>query len=161
MPDGSTIVGSADATKKARFEVDGITTGTTRVLTVPNADGTIAYDSSGTFTADLTGCTVAIQGTATWTKAGNVVTVRYPVLTGTSNTTAATITGAPAAIQPTTAALGMVGITQDNSATPALARLDVGTNGVVTLYINSNSATFTGSNTKGISAGLTLTYLTN
>jgi hypothetical protein len=33
--------GSVDATKIARLEVDGITTGTTRVVTVPNADTTI------------------------------------------------------------------------------------------------------------------------
>lgn len=36
------IKGSADATKLLRFEVDGFTTGTTRVLTPPNSDGTIA-----------------------------------------------------------------------------------------------------------------------
>lgn len=41
--DGTAIVkGSADATKLLRFEVDGFTTATTRVLTPPNADGTIA-----------------------------------------------------------------------------------------------------------------------
>jgi hypothetical protein len=37
------VVGSADATKKVRFEVDGLTTTTTRVLTVPDADMTIGY----------------------------------------------------------------------------------------------------------------------
>ena len=36
-----TIIGSADATKKARLEVDGITTGTTRVITVPDIDLTL------------------------------------------------------------------------------------------------------------------------
>lgn len=36
------VKGSADATKLLRFEVDGITTGTTRVLTPPNYNGTIA-----------------------------------------------------------------------------------------------------------------------
>lgn len=36
------VKGSADATKLLRFEVDGFTTGTTRVLTPPNFDGTIA-----------------------------------------------------------------------------------------------------------------------
>lgn len=34
--------GSVDATKIVRFEVDGLTTGTTRVLTVPNQDITLA-----------------------------------------------------------------------------------------------------------------------
>ena len=36
------IRGSADATKLLRFEVDGFTTATTRVLTAPNYNGTIA-----------------------------------------------------------------------------------------------------------------------
>ncbi|MGH8520137.1 MAG: DUF2793 domain-containing protein [Gammaproteobacteria bacterium] len=35
------VKGSADATKKIRFEVDGLTTATTRVLTPPDADITI------------------------------------------------------------------------------------------------------------------------
>ncbi len=35
------VRGSADGTKQVRFEVDGLTTATTRVLTVPNASGTI------------------------------------------------------------------------------------------------------------------------
>lgn len=41
--DTQTVVkGSADATKLLRFEVDGFTTGTTRVATWPNKDGTVA-----------------------------------------------------------------------------------------------------------------------
>ena len=53
------VVGSSDPTKKLRFEVDGLTTATTRVLTVPDADGTImAYEASrfkvGSFTRDTT-----------------------------------------------------------------------------------------------------------
>jgi hypothetical protein len=35
------IKGSADTTKQVRFEVDGLTTGTTRVVTVPDADLTL------------------------------------------------------------------------------------------------------------------------
>lgn len=35
------VKGSADATKLARLEVDGLTTGVTRVLTVPDADLTL------------------------------------------------------------------------------------------------------------------------
>lgn len=42
------VVGSADATKKVAFEVDGITTGTTRTVTIPNASGTVAYDTAAT-----------------------------------------------------------------------------------------------------------------
>jgi hypothetical protein len=48
--DGAPIVyGSADATKKVRIEVDGLTTATTRVMTAPDRDITIAdvLDSHG------------------------------------------------------------------------------------------------------------------
>lgn len=38
----SIVEGSADPTKELRFEIDGFTAGATRVLTPPNADGTIA-----------------------------------------------------------------------------------------------------------------------
>lgn len=50
--DTSAIVkGSGDATKLLRFEVDGFTTGTTRVMTPPNFDGTLAtLAGSETFT---------------------------------------------------------------------------------------------------------------
>lgn len=50
-----TITGSADATKVARFEVDGLTTATTRVYTLPDATGTIAIlEKVQTFTAAQT-----------------------------------------------------------------------------------------------------------
>lgn len=45
------VVGSADATKKVRLEVDGLTTGTTRVVTVPDKDGTLAMTSDITAAA--------------------------------------------------------------------------------------------------------------
>lgn len=55
------ILGSGDASKIAVFEVDGITTGTTRTITVPNKSGTMAMTSDvaisakvGSFTRDLT-----------------------------------------------------------------------------------------------------------
>src|SRR3990167_745387 len=42
--DGSfSITGSSDATKIVKFEADGLTTATTRTLTVPDADFTIGY----------------------------------------------------------------------------------------------------------------------
>lgn len=58
------IRGSADGTKLVRFEVDGLTTGTTRVITVPDSNITLAnspltttgdliYSSSGTTAARL------------------------------------------------------------------------------------------------------------
>lgn len=39
------VVGGTDGTKKVRFEVDGLTASTTRVVTVPDKDGTMAMTS--------------------------------------------------------------------------------------------------------------------
>lgn len=51
------VKGSSDATKKLRMEVDGFTTGTTRVATWPDKDGTVAMTSdipgSGAGATDL------------------------------------------------------------------------------------------------------------
>jgi hypothetical protein len=98
------VVGSSDATKKVAFEVDGLTTATTRTLTVPDASGTIALTSdfaappaignttpaAGTFTTltatptsgsalTLTGGTVTasaplIDATQTWNASGTTFT---------------------------------------------------------------------------------------
>jgi len=55
----SLVKGSADATKIVRLEVDGLTTGTTRVLTVQDADGTIELTGHTHATTDITSGTFA------------------------------------------------------------------------------------------------------
>lgn len=45
--DDFAIKGSADGTKRVRFEVDGLTTGTTRVITVPDSNIALANWSTG------------------------------------------------------------------------------------------------------------------
>lgn len=57
------VKGSADATKLARFEVDGFTTATTRVFTLQNSDGTLAHVDSQTFTGAPTFPTGSIATT--------------------------------------------------------------------------------------------------
>lgn len=115
---------------------------------------------NSSFTASLTGCTAGVTGTVVWYKTGSSVTAYIPALTGTSNTTACTITGLPAAITPATTHTGLVGITQDNSATPVVSRLDITSGGVITLY-SGQSTTFTNANVKGLPAGATLTWNLN
>jgi len=50
------VSGSADKTKKVALEVDGLTTGTTRTLTVPDKDGVIAT------VADITAAVIVPRG---------------------------------------------------------------------------------------------------
>ncbi len=66
-----TIQDNADATKQAQFQASGITAGQTRVVTIPDSDGTILYtNGSG---ASLTG--IRTQGKETiWLPASAMVT---------------------------------------------------------------------------------------
>lgn len=112
----------------------------------------LAYTSTtGTFTGTLTGVTGSVTGTVKYTKNGNSVTLEVPDLTGTSNSTAHTVTGAPAAIFPVTAQRIGGAVTTNNSV-DALGRIIIETTGVITLH-NVLSATFAGTGTEGIKNG--------
>ena len=50
--DGFRVRDNSDSTKQLAFQCSGITTSTTRTLTVPDADGTIMLTSNATFTDD-------------------------------------------------------------------------------------------------------------
>lgn len=72
VTDSTAIVkGSSDDTKKMRFEVDGLTTATTRVLTVPDADLTLV---GTTTTQTLTNKT--LDNTTTLTLKDNLFTLQ-------------------------------------------------------------------------------------
>lgn len=97
VTDAQTVIkGSADATKLLRFEVDGFTTGTTRVLTPPNADGTIAvlgtaqsWTAAQTFGSRFSGITdITIVTTTATTSAAT----GFNLYTNTGDADGATIT---------------------------------------------------------------------
>lgn len=54
LADTFCIADAADLTKKVRFECSGITTATTRVITVPDSNITLAGSAAPTFTTSLT-----------------------------------------------------------------------------------------------------------
>lgn len=90
----------------------------------------------GTFTASLTGCTTVPTYTAYYTKVGDQVTLRVSPgvnMTGTSNATTKTLTGCPAALFPARAQESMC-VSSDNGGARVIARCDIGTGGVITLY---------------------------
>jgi hypothetical protein len=117
--------------------------------------------ASGTFTATLTGCTTSPTGTATWYRAGNVVTLVLPSsLLGTSNATTCTVTGLPAGIQPATLANQnqRVGYFNDNgSHVGVFANIQDGS-GTISFF-RDGFTNFTTSGTKGPGDGCVLTYL--
>lgn len=114
-----------------------------------------AQEGSGTFTGTLTGCTTSPTGTLRYTVSGAIVTLYIPAISATSNTTAATVTGAPAAIFPARAQRVMAPI-QDNTA-KAAGLIQVETDGTLTLYPTVAAGSFTAGGTKGVEL-ITVTY---
>lgn len=108
----------------------------------------------GTFTATLTGVTTVVTGSVTYSVNGNQVSLTFPALSGTSNTTSCLITGLPADIWPAVSQFPNLLVT-DNSVTAA-GRAVVGLAGSITLNFGVSSA-FTAAGTKGIPE-TTITY---
>jgi hypothetical protein len=116
----------------------------------------LANYSSGSFTASLTGCTTVPTGTITYTIYGNMVTLAIPSISGTSNTTAATLTGLPAALIPAQNQRLLAGITDNGTIAAGIARID-NAGGTITMFPSAAGGAFTASGTKGIAQN-TLTY---
>ncbi len=114
--------------------------------------------ASGSFTGTLTGCTTSPTQTIDFIKNGNVVTL-YPRgdFTGTSNTTAKTITGMPTAIRPARLQQ-FTGIATDNGGTPAATYVTIATSGVISAQPNLGTSSWTNSGTATIFA-ISLTYM--
>lgn len=93
------IKGSADATKLMRFEVDGFTTGTTRILTPQNSDYIIAgtniantFSATQTFNAiTMTAASLLSITSGANQRAGNAVLVAGTVTVSNTTVTANTI----------------------------------------------------------------------
>ncbi len=107
-----------------------------------------AQITTGSFTGTLTGCTSSPTGSISYSINGDAVTLDVPLIEATSNTTAATITGMPAAIRPSSTQT-IVGANCKDNGTAAISQVSIASSGVITLnYLLS--ATFTNSGTKGV-----------
>jgi hypothetical protein len=122
---------------------------------------------ASSFTGTLTGCTTAPTGSFFWSRNGNQVTITNSGVNGISNSTAATITGLPAALQPTRTQIVAVNLEDNGNNVTGLIQI-VAASGTMTLFrgvvagtqlVNSTTG-FTGSGTKGLSQ-TTFSYLLN
>lgn len=107
---------------------------------------------SSTYTGTATGFSgVAPTGTIKYTVIGTAVTLDIPAISGASNATTFTITGAPAILYPG-ATKYTICRTVDNGGTITAAEMSVGTSGTLTLYKDVAGTAFTNSGTKQVQA---------
>lgn len=111
--------------------------------------------TTGSFTGTLTGVSGTVTGSIGYSINSDIVTLSVPAITGTSGSTAATITGMPAALRPS--ATRNVSATTTDNGTDKISLWSIATSGEITLY-NGTSLTFTGSGTKGVGIAITVTY---
>lgn len=116
----------------------------------------LVEDEPQTFVASLTGCTTTPTGTIRAVKQGRQVTLYIPAITGTSNSTAATLTGMPEALRPVRDQ-SLVGRVQDATAGVGIGLLQVLTTGVIALDVGAGGGPFASTGTKGLPTQ-TVTY---
>lgn len=153
-----TIDGAASETiDGATTVVLGGNTGLSRLGIVSNGTNWLikALYEEGTYTATLTGCTTSPTATIYYVKSGKLVTLKSAAtLQATSNTTAATLTGMPAHLFPTTALDFPLPSVRDAAGLTYVGLMSIDTGGVCTLVYQNTASTrtavFTNSGTKGI-----------
>lgn len=149
----------------------------TNVLTLPRtgianfaassltlAGSPVASEDSTSFTATLTGMTGTVSGLMSASRVGNICKVNcvaaVGAITGTSNTTAMTLTGLPSTYWPKAASGQRSAFCQviDNGSTVG-GFATISTAGTITFGIGINGSTaFTNSGTKGLTANFSLVY---
>ena len=113
----------------------------------------------GSFTFTGTGFTTSPTKTAYYTKIGDQVTVQLPDITGTSNTTAMTITGLPVALR---SARAYVFFTLVYNASVTYNGHIYGAHAnAVSVYWDAGESAFTASGVKGITNNVSITYTIN
>lgn len=118
---------------------------------LPDYWGTASWAvKQSAYTATATGMTTSPTGSVNYSVVGNTVTLDIPSITGTSNTTACTLTGGPVDIRP--AADKDVLIRVSDSGITQLGFAKIKTTGVIELYSTVAGNAFSGSGTKGVVA---------
>lgn len=124
--------------------------------------------AQGSFTGTLTGYAAGPTGTVFWQRSGKRIQLwlQNAAITGTSNTAALTMTGLPAAVQPTNQKHAFCLTIDNNVALACIAEVSGGTitfyalrTGTVANRVDTVAAGFTNSGTKGLGIGWVITYV--
>lgn len=136
--------------------------------TVVTAAGkTVATFTSSSYTATATGCTTSPTTTVLYTVIGappnGMVTLRFAPISCTSNATTFTLTGAPAAIRPSTTNMccGTVdgsSVSDNGAAQSGNIGVFMDTSGVLNFTRNSVGTGWTAAGNKGFSNGVVYSY---
>jgi hypothetical protein len=120
---------------------------------------------SSSFTASFHGFTTTPTGTVFFTRAGNMVTMFLPIMTGTSNANTFTMTGIPASLLPNRTQIPIDNaLVFQNNGNPDTGGVQVAATGTFAFgqpQVAGNTANWTAANAKGISSAFTFTYLLN
>lgn len=116
--------------------------------------------ASGSSVLTMTGVSGSVTGTATWARVGKLAALFVPAINGTSNLNSMTLTGVPAAIQPSTASCVL--------ALPSMQNNGAGVNnvdcviapgtGLILFRLGSSATGFTPTGTKGTGSGFAVAY---
>jgi hypothetical protein len=164
---GGTTAVTIDASQRAQFlntiGVGNATPSTSGAgITFPatqsaSSDANTLDDyEEGTFTFTGTGFTTTPTGTAYYTKIGDQVTLRIPDITGTSNTTAMTITGLPVGLRSNAAYTSYARVY--NASTTYNGHLYGGQANTIEVYFDPAESAFTASGVKGITNKVNFSY---
>lgn len=118
----------------------------------------VLNEVKGSFTMGTTGFGTPPSDTAYYTIRGNIVTLRIPAFSATSNSTDFTLTGLPAAIQPSIGGRLFIGVV-DNG-TPTYGKALFAASGTIQLAKESGNfgSGWTASGTKGTNGEFFVTY---
>lgn len=147
-PNGGLSFGTTGSTSRLHIDAAGVVNVVVGPLTV--AGTPVALATSNSFTGTLTGCTTSPTGTFSYRINGNSVTIDWPNILGTSNTTAATITGMPAALTPARTQVQLAVVENAGAISVGLITISGTT---ITLNSSITGSAFTASGTKGIQTG--------
>ena len=143
--------------------------GVLTATTVTIGSGNAITGSTGSFTGTLTGYASGPTGTVSYTIANGVVTLYLAAgISGTSNSSAMTMTGLPVAVRPSSARGFCCTDVSDNGNSNMQAGGVVGTGGTITFNlwvtnavtnrVTRDPAAFTGSGTKGLISQWQISY---